>query len=108
MREDLFKVLEALSAEARVEEDNVCKAPEYVWQETEAKLAWTWRALMDDKETLQVSSKPAAIVKKIPVLDAILRVSTNNPPHTPQGDTEKAAWERQVRDVMRVLSTARL
>ena len=64
-----------------------------------------WKALMDEEETLQPSSKLAMILKKIPVFDAILRVLTNNAPHTPHGDTKKAAWDRQVRDVMRVLAT---
>ena len=108
VREDLYKALEAFSSEARVEEDDACKAPEYVWQEKQPKLPSTWKALTDDMETLQVSSKRATILIRVPVFDAILRVPTNNAPHTPHGDTEKAAWDRQVRDVMRVLATARL
>ena len=66
-REDLYKALEALSSEARVEEDDACKAPEYVWQETQAKLPSTRKALMDDKETLQVLSKRVMMLKKVPV-----------------------------------------
>ena len=81
MREDLFKVLEALSSEEHIQEDDPCKARDYEWQEKQAKLPSTWKALMDNKETLQESSKPATILKKVPVSDAILRVPTNNVLH---------------------------
>ena len=83
-------------------------APEYVWLENLAKVPSTWKALMDDKETLPVSSERATMLKQVLVFDVILWVPTNNAPHTPHGDIEKAAWDRQVRNLMRVFAMAHL
>ena len=87
VRKDLLKALEALSAEARVKADDACKAPHCVSQEKQANLSSTWKELVNDNETLQVSSMSSMILKKVPVFEVNLRVPTNNAPQMPQGAT---------------------
>ena len=63
-REDVFKALEVLFAEAHVANDYVCKAPNCAGQEKQAAFSKTWKTSMDDKEILHISSKRPTISKK--------------------------------------------
>ena len=108
LKEDLYRVMDALVPPAEESVEDVLAPPKYAWQDKVAKLPQSWPVLMQGVDTLQVSSKRASVLKHVPDYKEITRVPTNNAPHTPQGDSEKAAWDRQVRDAMRVLATAKL
>ena len=107
-KEDLYKAMDPLAPAVDESVEDVLGVPKYSWQDKGANRPQSWPALIQDAEVLQISSKRASVLKRIPLFAEIPRVPTNNAPRTLAGDTEKVACDRQVGTAMRLLATAKI
>ena len=103
-----YTAMDVLAPPAEESVEDVLGAPMYSWQDRVPKLPQSLPALIQDADVLQISSKRASVLKRIPLFAEIQRVPTNTAPQIPPGETEKMASDPQVRDAMRVLATAKI
>ena len=79
--------------------------PSFEWQETKMKLPERLVALSKAVDPLTDPAIRRKHTKMVPHFDGIEQMPVNNAPHPPAGDSEKSAYDKQIRMVMRVLAT---
>jgi hypothetical protein len=99
---DVFKAAVAMEGKPGGDADAVVPFP---WLKTTIPLPERFQAVLTAVDDLADAGLRRRLVRSLPEYTGIDPVPTNNAPSVPQGDGEKAGWDRQVRVLQRLIAT---
>lgn len=99
---EVFKAAVTMEGKPGGDTDAVTSFP---WLKTTIPLPERFQAVLKTVDKLADAGLRRRLVKTLPEYTGIDPVPTNNAPTVPQGDGEKAGWDRQVRVLQRLVAT---